>query len=204
MQEHRLMRKKGENYMKKLVCLLFVLMLLCVTSAFAEGVQLIDAPQPAVEQEPVDMDNIKLGREIPIEGYGVITPLTCEWKDEIKWDRPGYYYDTWQSGAEAEYIVLTMEILNTQYAECNFVQNCEVTGAFGDGYVFGGWHRQHISSVDERLKGNATDSFAIAPLYKGKYAFILTLPNFVKDSTEPLSITVKMNDDIVMTYLVRK
>lgn len=32
----------------------------------------------------------------------------------------------------------------------------------------------------------------------------MTLPNFCKDGTEPLSITVKLTEDVEFTYHVRK
>lgn len=185
--------------MKKILVAILVLMtLLAATTALAEGVTVLNAPKP-VETEQVSMDDIKVGKPITVDGYGVITLTKAEWADWIDTD-----WHNFNSGGEAEYYVLTVEILNMQYAAVTFQENCEIKADFGEGYVFGGWHRQYKSSISSEVGDEAGEKFAINPLYVGKYAFIVTLPNFVKDSTEPLSITVKLTDEVELTYHVRK
>lgn len=187
--------------MKKiLVAILVLAMMLAATTALAQGVTVLSAPKP-VETEPVSMDDIKVGKAITVDGYGVITPTKAEWADFVTYN---YYRENWKSGDEAEYYVLTVEILNKQYEAVSHVSNCEVKAEFGEGYVFGGWFRQYENSKSDRVIEYEKNHFAIDPLYVGKYAFIVTLPNFVKDSTEPLSITVKLTEDIELTYYVRK
>lgn len=186
--------------MKKILVAILVLMtLLAATTALAEGVVVLSSPK-TVETEQVSMDDIKIGKAITVDGYGVITPTKADWADRL--DVDGYY--SFESGKEAEYFVLTVEILNTKYEAACQLEGCEVKADFGDGYVFGGWCRQYESSVSNRLKHDKGVFFEIDPLYIGKYAFVVTLPNFVKDSTDPLSITVKLTEDVELTYHVRK
>lgn len=189
--------------MKKILVAILVLMtLLAATTALAEGVTVLSAPKP-VETEQVSMDDIKIGKAITVDGFGVITPTKAEWVNWIDWDN-GSWGGNWQSGDEAEYFVLTVEILNTQYSPVNFVDNCEVKADFGEGYVFGGWRKQYTNSVSTRVWEGTNKEYLISPLYVGKYAFIVTMPNFVKDSIEPLSVTVKLTEDVELTYHVRK
>lgn len=187
--------------MKKLVSLVTLLvMLMTMAGAMAEGVVVIKSPQQQVEEEPVDMKNIKLGKDIDIEGYGVIRPVSCEFVDKIVVD----YYNEFSSGDEAQYLLLIVEILNTQYVNASYYDNVAVSASFGDGYEFGGWKRQYKKSTSTEVFKNANESFEISPLYKGKYAFVVTVPNYVVDTPAPLSITVKLTDEIEMTYIMRK
>lgn len=187
--------------MKKLISMFMALLMIAgMASAMAEGVTILSTPQQQIEAEPVDMSDVKLGQEIEIEGYGVIKIVSCEWVDRF-----GHYWgDEWKSGDEAQYLRLVVEILNTQYVNASYIDNTSVMAAFGDGYEFGGWRRQYKSLTSDKAFERDTDKYEIAPLYKGKYAFIVTLPNFVVDSKDPLSITVQLTDEIVLTYHVRK
>ena len=182
--------------MKKLVAIFLVLAAMMGAVALAEGVQMISAPNTQAAEE-VFMDDIKLGKEIEVEGYGVITPISCDVYDSIS------FYNRVDSGNEAQLYVLVIEILNKQYVPASYVESVAVEAEFGEGYKFGGWWRQYQGSESNDFKEKGA-SYEVNPLYVGKYAFGVTVPNFVAESTEPLSITVSLSDDIVLTYHVRK
>lgn len=187
--------------MKKLISFFMaLLMIMSMASAMAEGVVILNSPQQQIDVEPVDLSDVKLGQEIDIEGYGVIKVVSCEWVDYVTYS----YSRRWQSGDEAQYLLMVVEILNTQYVNASFIDNTSVMAAFGNGYEFGGWKRQYESLTSDRVFENENSKYEIAPLYKGKYAFMVTLPNFVVESREPLSITVQLTDEIVLTYNFRK
>ena len=190
--------------MKKiLVAILILMTLLAATTALAEGVTVLSAPN-AVKEEEVSLDDMKLGTAVTVDGYAVITPIKCEWMERMSYGRDTWDVWYYQSGTEADYLVLEVQILNTQYEAVSFLDTCEVKAEFGEGYVFGGWRKQYWNSQSEYVHHEEKNEFSIDPLYVGRYAFIVTLPNFCKESKEPLSITVKLTEDVEFTYHVRK
>lgn len=121
--------------MKKILLILLVLsMLLPASAAFAEGmgVQVIGGPE--TETEPVSLDDLKLNVEAEIEGYGTITLTSFAFKDYLghytdektiyKWDWEKNYYE---SGNEADYALLYLDILNTTTAEKDYLNEYTVT-----------------------------------------------------------------------------
>lgn len=191
--------------MKKILSILLILsMLLAAAAAFAEdtGIQVIGGP--SAESAPVSLDDMKIGKTAKIDGFGDVTILSAEWRDEIAYRAYGYY-DSWHSGDEAEYLYLKLRILNTQKSARDYAQEIhDIVCDFGDGYQFGGWFRQREDDTDDGyLYKNEKDSYEIAPLYAGQYGVIVTLPNLVVDSKEPLSVTFKIGDN-EFTYHHRK
>ena len=191
--------------MKKILSILLILsMLLAAAAAFAEdtGIQVIGGP--SAESTPVSLDDMKIGKTAKIDGFGDVTILSAEWRDEIAY-YPGYAATYWASGAEAEYLYLKLRILNTQKSARDYAQEIhDIVCDFGDGYQFGGWFRQREDDTDDGyLYKNEKDSYEIAPLYAGQYGVIVTLPNLVVDSKEPLSVTFKIGDN-EFTYHHRK
>lgn len=189
--------------MKKFLSMLLILsMLLAAAAAFAEdtGIQVIGGPSTE-ESTPVSLDDMKIGKTVKIDGFGDVTILSVEWRDYISKSGGGY----WDSGAEAEYLYIKLRILNTQKSARDYAQEFhDIVCDFGDGFQFGGWYRQRKSDTDDGLLYyDAKASYEISPLYAGQYGVIVTLPNFVMESKEPLSVTFHIGDN-EFTYHHRK
>lgn len=186
--------------MKRILSMVFVLMmLLTAVSAWAEdtGIQIIGGPEIAAET--VNLDDWKVGETANIAGFGEVTLVSADFVDKI------YYsdYNYFNSGDEADYLKLKIEILNTQTVAVDYYKQID-SGicTFDDIYQFGAWKRQY-----ENLNGypmyKKDDSFAVKSMYRGKYIVVVTLPNDVVTSKKNLSITFKIGDN-EFTYHHRK
>lgn len=188
--------------MKKFLSMMLILsMLLAAAVAFAEdtGIQVIGGPSTE-ESTPVSLDDMKIGKTVKIDGFGDVTILSADWCN-------GLYNtgNTWYSGDEAEYLYIRLRILNTQKSARDYAQEFhDIVCDFGDGFQFGGWYRQRKSDTDDgRLYNDAKASYEISPLYAGQYAVVVTLPNLVMESKEPLSVTFHIGEN-EFTYHHRK
>ena len=208
--------------MKKMV---FVLaMLFVVTSAFAEmGVQVIGGPETV--SEPVSLDDLKVNEEVEIPGWGKILISNVEIQDKLghygagrkgvyTMDGAGYY----DSGKDAEFLVLYIDILNTALTDKNYLENATIKVVYDDVYEYGGWAYQRNYNNDTgtyyeidadkdrqntRWAINASDNFVVSPMYQGHYLFGCTLPNAVIDSKAPLRMEINLDGNEI-TYNIRK
>jgi len=193
--------------MKRLLALVLIAMMLCpvLATAFAEdtGIQMIGGPAFG-EAETVNLDDMKVGKSVTIEGLGDVTIYKVEWVSEFKCQD-----DSWlMSGAEAEYLKIDLRIINKTQNAINYhslidnvVCNLEVDG---NEYVFSGWHRQTSGDDnDARTYRDKDKSYDINPLYAGRYNICMTLPNIVVDSKEPLSVSFTIGTS-EFTYHLRK
>lgn len=209
--------------MKRIISILFVLsMLLGSSAAMAEmGVQIIGGP--VTEVEPVSLDDFKLGVEVEIEGYGILNATEFAYKDRLGYYRSGRkdVYgsdDFYLSGNEADYALLRIDITNTSPKSHDFLSSCEVKVVYDDVYEYAGWCHQYNynnkaysssrSGEDSNKQNtnwviNASDHFAIDPMYQGHFAFGCTLPNAVINSKKPLRMVIVI-DGIEITYHIRK
>lgn len=185
--------------MKKILAMLIVLsLLLPAAAALADddtGVQIIGGP--ATESAPVSLDDMKIGETAKIEGFGAVTILSVEWMDGIlRCDANGWNNNSWESGSEAQFLYLKVRILNTQKKAQNFLKMfSDIVCDYGDGYTFAGWCRQRSADDEQkRLYTGREDGYEISPLYAGQYGVIVTLPNLVVESKEPLSVTFKIGE----------
>lgn len=190
--------------MKKVFTWMLALLIMgCSMLAFAEdtGIQIIGGKEEAAEV--VNLDNMKVGETAKIEGFGDVTILSAEWTDQLR--KGGQYSNPFCAGSEAEYLYLEVRILNTQKKTTNYMQLFgDIICDFGDGYQFAGWIRQRQGDTDkERLYESSSDGYDISPLYAGRYAVVVTLPNYVVNSKEPLSVTFKIGEN-EFTYHHRK
>ena len=116
--------------MKKILSMLLVLMmLLSAAVALAEdgmGVQVIGGPE--TETEPVSLDDIKTDIEIEIDGYGIITPSNFTYADMLRMYMVGdnYNWKDYHSGAEAEYAMIDINILNTTTKSKDYLGSFDV------------------------------------------------------------------------------
>lgn len=211
--------------MKKILSLLLVLsMLLSASAALAEGmgVQVIGGPE--TETEPVSLDDLKLETKAEIEGWGDLTFTAYEVQDGLGYYRSGrtdvcsassdYYW----SGKEAEFAVLYADILNTQLKDKNYLENVSVRAIYDDTYEYAGWFYQRNynngtykydsleidrSKQNTRWVVNASDQFAVSPMYEGHYIFGCTLPNAVISGNKPLKLIITIDGNEI-TYNIRK
>jgi len=197
--------------MKKFLALLLTLTMFIPTVAFGEGlgVQLISGPQ--TETEPVDLDDIKLDIDVEIPGYAIITPRFFSFLDSFLYYR-GSSWDprTTYSGAEADYAMLFIDILNTGKKEKEYIGASSVVVIFDDDYVYGGWVAQiyydEINNVNREFSNKVIDtdgSRAIDPMYLGHYVFGCALPNAVVNSKKPLRMVITIDGNKI-TYNIRK
>lgn len=209
--------------MKKLVTLVLCLMMLLTSAAFAEGMGVQVIGGPATETEPVSLDDFKLNVEAEIEGYGLLYATDFAFKDRLGYYRSGRSNvynsdDFYNSGNEAEYALLKIDITNTATKPHDFLTSCEVKVVFDDVYEYGGWFYQYNynnetynsshSGEDSKKQNtnwviNAADQFAIDPMYQGHFVFGCTLPNAVVNSKAPLKMIITIDGNEI-TYNIRK
>ena len=208
--------------MKRILSMVFVLMmLLTAVSAWAENnmaVQVIGGPD--AENEPVSLDDVKLNVDAEIEGYGIITPTSFQFGNYFGVYRQGKKNSSeeFNSGKEAEYAVLYVNILNTAIQSKNYLANYEVKAVFDDVYEYAGWAYQQnynndswssssypdFSKKQNLVYGiNSADIFAIEPMYQGHYIFGCTLPNAIVNSKKPLRLVITIDGNEI-TYNIRK
>ena len=188
--------------MKKYLSLMLLMSLLLSNGAacLAEdtGIQIICGPEAPAET--VNLDDWKPGQTADIQGFGELTFVSAEFVNRIEnWSMDGI-----QSGGEADYLRLIVEILNTQTSEVDFYKLID-SGicTYDEIYQFGTWKRQYRSLNSDDVFQTKDESYSISPLYRGKYIIVATLPNDVVKSKKPLSITFKIGDS-EFTYHHRK
>lgn len=216
--------------MKKILSVLLVLsMLLSASAALAEGmgVQVIGGPE--TETEPVSLDDVKLNTDIEIEGFGKLIFTSYD-----VWNRLGTYRsgqtgfrysngpadeEIYSSGKEAEFILVSVDIVNTCKTAQDFLSECEVKVVYDEEYEFGGWYYQRnynnaisgsniVNDGDKNAQNvrwviKPGDQFAIDPMYEGHYVFGCTLPNAVIESKAPLKMIITIGGN-ELTYNIRK
>lgn len=201
--------------MKKIISLLLILILLTAYSfCIAEdtGIQVIGGPE--IETETVNLDDWKVGETAVIPGFGDITLLEADIFNEIAYDIDAWGdYSYFDSGVEADYLYLKIDILNTQTNAYNYYKVInEVVCSYDDMYKFGGWVRQvrHQQMDTFYCKGDyylpyykSSDTFDIQPMYRGQYIICVTIPNDVVNGKAALNVTFKIGEN-EFTYHHRK
>ena len=202
--------------MKKILSMLLILsMLMGCSVAVAEdtGIQVIGGPEEATET--VNLDDWKEGDVAEISGFGNIQLVSFSFVDSIpyevyinsSWNSDGATKESFNSGSTADYLRIRIYILNTQKNAFDFykVFGDEIICTFGDDYKFGGWARQERKVGDRFwvMYQNKDTSYAIGSLYDGYFDVVVTLPNYVVNSKEPLSVTFSIGDN-EFTVNVRK
>jgi len=201
--------------MKKILSLLVILtVLISASSTLAEGMAVQIIGGPTMESDAVSLDDFMLDTEVPIDGYGILLGTSFEYVDKL-----GYYGEgsnfggdgSYNSGADAEYALLRMDITNTALKAHNFLSACEVKVIYDDLYEYAGWFHQYNYNNPPGYGHNwnitnvihANDRFTVEPMYTGHYCFGCTLPNAVVDSKAPLQMIITIDDNEI-TYNIRK
>ena len=199
--------------MKKILSLVLAAVLLLGCSVtFAEGgddtgIQMIGGPEDDAA-ETVNLDDWKEGQTAEIPNFANITLVSVKFVDKIDYD---YFLGSgtaaFESGTQAEYLRIRMQLLNTKKAAFNFLNEFgDVICMYGDGYQFGGWKRQEflwLNNEDWYVYEEADQSHEIDSLYQGYFDVVVTLPNYVVESKEPLSVTFTIGES-EFTVNVRK
>ena len=211
--------------MKKVLSVLLVLsMLLTASAALAEGmgVQMIGGPD--ISTDPVSLDDIQIGTSVDVEGYATFLPTSFGYLDGLGAykagkNEVGYNFNdnnTWaESGNDAEYAVLRIDITNLNIKDKNFLEDCTIKVVYDDIYEYAGWAFQYNydnksydrhaykNEQNENYVINEADIFAIGPMYTGHYCFGCTLPNAVVEGKQPLRMEITIDGNEI-TYNIRK
>lgn len=195
--------------MKKYLVLIIALSLLfSFCSAIAENIIILESPEKK-NYEPINMDDIKTGQTVFIDGYGEITIVMSDWAEAFGKSSGGLgvYTAEFTSPNDAVYYVIKVKILNTMIKPYNFRHDFgDVVCSFGEEYKFDGFVEELSYANGDDLtmakgRGQATD---IDPLYEGDYYVAVALPKTVKARTNgSLSITFSIGEN-VFTYIIRK
>lgn len=227
---------------KMLTMVLALLLALSMSSAYAEdlGIQVIGGPNAATQTQ--SLDDIQVGTTYTLGGFAKVTPveyLVVDYFAQFNKDadyssthtnynnRDYVYYNTylidylvdasWQdSGMNAEFVWLKLDITNLQKEPISFMKNIEVKVTYDGEYEFAGWVRQINYDYNiicyrqnSNTKGGGTvvmnpaNEEAINPMYTGTYVIGCTLPNSVFEDKAPLNIEIDIAGN-QLTYQVKK
>lgn len=239
---------------QKIVALLLAMIVASLPFAVAEdlGIQLIGPDDR--EMETVSLDDMQLGMSYRIDGYAVVNPLLFEFYDcfaQYVKDMPGdnstdynwqggsslvyrgggdYYLRNayWNdSGANAEYAWLVLDITNLRKTDVKFMEEASVKVIYDDEYEYTGWTRQMNHDYRTKLyrryydgkyyiavsgdKDSQLSDIVLDPaneesigmMYTGTYVIGCTLPNAVVNSKAPLRIEIQLGSN-ELTYNIRK
>lgn len=219
---------------------------MAVANASDLGVQVIGGPDTA--SEPMSFDDIKIDKSYKIDGYATVTPVSFGFVDRFgQWNdgkagtenadtpRDGnvVYYenpndDGWrrylrnctfmESGNEAEFAWLKVDVLNLKKSDVAYIGEMTVKVVYDDEYEYMGWVRQfnydynnteifrygYTTPVGWPAAMGPLDEKPIGMMYVGHYVFGCTLPNFVvSDNSAPLKIVIDIGGN-ELTYNIRK
>lgn len=167
------------------------------------AVTLIAGPEEE-EAEPVSLDDVKLGKEFKIEGFGNLTFTDYQVLDSVRYKTSGGW-NTYESGEEADYVNLFADVLNTNVKPKDYLSDVDVKAIYDDTYEYAGWAYQINYDGDKNtyLPHENDFFFSINPMYTGHYVYGATLPNAVINGKEELRLELKI-DGNEMTYYIRK
>ena len=193
--------------MKRILCatLAFLMLLGAAGTALAADIVVQVIGEMEEETESVNLDDLKLKTEAEIDGWGIITLTEFDFIDSFhQYRENSTNYSAFNSGAEADYAYLRVDILNTALKSKDFLANVSVKAVYDDVYIFNGWYYQ--SDFDKSYPKYAlhpNNQFAIDPLYLGHFIFGCTLPNAVVSSDKPLALIITIDGNEI-TYNIRK
>ncbi len=139
-------------------------------------------------------NSLQLGQTLHLDGIGDITPLSCTYYDRL-------YSSKWahKAAKNEQYILLELDILNTNRQARGYLLGAEITAIYDGYYTYQG-EVQQLQDTDTN-GCNATE-IKLDPLYNSSYAFACKLPNAVINGDGPLTLVLTL-DGIQLTYDVR-
>lgn len=193
--------------MKKILCVALALTMLLGLSATAfaadAGVQNLSGPE--VETEPVNLEDFKLNAEAEIDGWGSIIATRGEFSDYLQCHDKDHRFDFYNSGKDADYYLIWMDITNTTLREKEYLRDVTVTVIYDDKYEYSGFCYQYDynSYAGDEYVLYPDQNFAIEPMYTGHYVFGCTLPNAIVEGKKPLRMIITI-DGSEIVYNIRK
>ncbi len=118
-----------------------------------------------------------------------------------------YWVEDWithyESGTQAEYAFLGLDILNTTADRIDYLKDYSVKVIFDDRVEYAGWCYQCDMDLNRCTWLDSSNNFVIDPYYVGHYVFGCTLPNSVINGKAPLRMVITL-DGKEITYNIRK
>jgi len=185
-------------------------MQLSVASAADLGVQIINGPDDEAA-EPTELDDMKLNEPVEIPGFGSVTIVDVGFVDSITYNRREW--NEWgsgfapqpkfESGLDAEYFLLRLDVLNATAKPVDYMKDLSVTVTYKEVYIYTGFvYQYNYDQSKDIVKSVGTN--AIGMFYIGHYAIGCTLPNtVVTDKASPLKIVIQLGEHEI-TYNIRK
>ncbi len=145
------------------------------------------------------IDNVKIGREYRIDGWGIIKIIKKNQGDSY-FNREGYQCNIFYDGSErADELGLYVDITNLSYTAVNYSDIAEVKFIYDHGYEINGYWQQVYEGGGCMSILNTED---IEPYYKGHYWFGAKIPDHIVKDRKPLRMEVTLGD-IVFIYHFR-
>ncbi|RKJ51755.1 hypothetical protein D7Y05_01440 [bacterium 1XD42-54] len=150
--------------------------------------------------ESVTLEDLKVGDFVEIEGFGDLTALLFEFKDEFYMKSDGWK----RTGDQADFAILKIKMLNTNTSAKRYLNDFEVKMIYDDKYEYQGWALQCEGDDEDYYAMRVSeDTGTIDPLYVGYYMFGCTVPNAVVEGKAPLRMEINFDGNEI-TYNVRK
>ena len=143
--------------------------------------------------EALYLDDLVLGAEYDVEGFGILKLNACSFADKL-WHLDGKGYSgsgdkyVYKSGADAEYLLLQIGIVNTGMEPRRYLPGVAVKAVSAGRYEFEGWAHQYDWNKSKDSVLPEALNFEIGMMYEGHYVFGCTLPNAVVNGDTPLRI----------------
>lgn len=241
--------------MKKTISLFTAILLLLSLSISACASDLdVSMANSNQQANPMDFSNIQMGNVYEVPGYASFLPESFAFYDYFAQYQRGkagdheqdscyvnsthvsrdgknewrsYYKNAYwnDSGANAEFAWLVLDITNLQKSEMLYLGEITVKVVYDNEYEYAGWVRQFNKDYTTPVyrKGQAEKAFyamngdfqqglialdpedeqPIGMVYTGKYAIGCTLPNAVVESKRPLKMIINIGG-CELTYIIRK
>ena len=169
------------------------------------GVVIICGPdETSRECEPVNLNDLKEGQLVSIPGYADFRIEKIEFSDWVEhtYDLGDIEY-VYSSGESADFLRIRLWVLNTNTEPHDYYRDFgEIVCDFADKYQFGGWLRQ-VGMKSKKPYDSENKHYEIDPLYEGMFDVFVTLPNYVVESKDLLSVTFSFGGNEI-TCQVRK
>lgn len=130
---------------------------------------------------------------VQLNSFNILDALGYYGKGSSSGKAAGYY----ESGAEAEYVVVKMSLKNNAPYSQDYMTGTYVELVYDGGYRFGGWIHQLANNSDSVVL-NSGDRYTIESGQTGYFCFGCTVPNMVVNGSAPTQMIVHLLDtDIV-------
>lgn len=153
-------------------------------------------------------DTVNSFAKVQITGVEILDRLGY-FKPQQTGSNDSDFRNCYESGSEAQFILVKTSITNPNDYSVNYLQNVSVVLTFNALYQYGGWKYQYnhdngtstqtyVNDADcgrqnQNYVIDSRDNFAIAPGETGYYCFGCTIPNVVAEMDAPLTMTITID-----------